>query len=81
MGDLLAYPLRKIRDRTWRHGDIYLSWFGDNREVVAKRYYHLFTRRELTKLVRKSGFEIVNLVRLGGVEGTDNYFMLLKNTQ
>lgn len=77
--DLLVYPFRKIRDKSWRHGDIDLSWYGYNKEVVAKRYYHLFTRREIIKLVLESGFEITNITKLGGVQGNENFFLLLKN--
>ncbi|TFG09521.1 class I SAM-dependent methyltransferase [Candidatus Heimdallarchaeota archaeon] len=78
--DLLVYPFKKILYRKWRHGDIYLSWLGDNGKIIAKRYYHLFTKREITKVVVKSGFKIVNFAKLGGVEGDDNFFLLLEKT-
>jgi SAM-dependent methyltransferase len=77
--DLIFYPFKKVKDRLWRHGDIYLSWFGKDKEIVAKRYYHLFTKRELTKIVWKSGFEVLNFTKLGGAQGNDNFFLLLWN--
>ena len=77
--DLLLYPYKKLKDKMWRYGDIYLDWFDNNKEVVAKRYYHLFTKRELAKIVKKGGFEVLNCEKLGGVGGRDNIFLLLRN--
>ena len=77
--DLLFYLFKKFRDNSWRHGDISLPWLGDNKEIVAERYYHLFTRRELRKIVLRSGYKIVNLRKSGGVQGNDNFFLLLKS--
>ena len=77
--DLIFYPFKKIKDKSWRHGDIYLPWFDKNRKIIAQRYYHLFTRRELLAIVQKTGFEIVNFSKLGGEKGDDNIFLLLKN--
>lgn len=77
--EVIFYPHKKLRNRLWRHGDIYLPWFDNNRKIVAERYYHLFTKRELVNIVQRSGFEIVNLSKLGGVKGDDNIFLLLRN--
>ncbi len=37
-------------------GDVIEPWFGKNK---GERYFHCFSKRELAKLAKKSGFEIV----------------------
>ncbi|MFW9851534.1 MAG: class I SAM-dependent methyltransferase [Candidatus Thorarchaeota archaeon] len=76
--DLLLYPIKKIINKNWRYGDIFLPWINDQRQVIAKRYYHLFTRKELVRVVEKSKLKICNITRLGGKGEKDNYFLLLK---
>ena len=76
--DLLLYPIKKAFNGNWRYGDIFLPWFDDQRQVIAKRYYHLFTKKELLRVVKKSKLKVCNITCLGGKGKKDNYFLLLK---
>lgn len=38
-------------------GDILFPWKNSRGEVVSERYYHAFTKRELKRLIIKSGFK------------------------
>jgi len=77
--DLILFPIKKLFNSNWRFGDYYLPWKNSEGLVIAKRYYHLFSRRELVKLIRKTDFKIVDISLLGGKSGKDNIFVLLQN--
>lgn len=62
----------------WRHGDLYLPWYDENRNIIARRYYHLFTKRELIVAIKKANFRIIDIEICGGKSGKDNFFVLLK---
>ena len=76
--DILLYIPKKIKKRTWRHGDIYLPWFDENKNIIAQRYYHLFTKAELKKIIRKTNFSVIDFSILGGKSNRDNFFLLLR---
>jgi len=76
--DLAVFPIKKLFNANWRFGDYYLPWKNSEGKVIAKRYYHLFSRRELIKLIKKAGFKIVDISILGGKSGSDNIFVLLQ---
>jgi len=78
--DLIMFPVKKIFRTNWRHGDIYLPWFTEDKKVIAKRYYHLFTRKELIKILKTSNLEILDISLLGGRSRKDNFFVLLKKS-
>ena len=78
--DLLLYPIKKVLNRNWQHGDIFLPWYNDQKQIVAKRFYHLFTKRELLHLVKKSKLKVCNITCLGGKGKKDNYFLLLQKS-
>lgn len=78
ISDFLTYPIKKLKNKYWRHGDIYLPWYDENRNIVARRYYHLFTRRELVSVIRKTSLNIIDFSICGGKGGKDNFFVLLK---
>ena len=75
--DLLLFPIKKILNSKWKHGDIMLPWHDEKGEIVARRYYHLFTKQELLKIIRKSNLNICDFSFSGGQTGNDNYFVLL----
>ena len=79
--DLILFPLLKLKDFSWRHGDYYLPWHNREGKIVTKRYYHLFTRRELITILKKTQFEICDLTIMGGKKGRDNFFLLLKKNR
>ncbi len=78
ISDLLLYPIKKAINKNWRYGDIFLPWFNDQKQIIAKRYYHLFTKKELLRVVEKSELKVSNITCLGGKGKKDNYFLLLK---
>ncbi|MHA1668491.1 MAG: class I SAM-dependent methyltransferase [Candidatus Heimdallarchaeaceae archaeon] len=75
--DFLLYAFKKVKNRKWRHGDIIIPWLNEKKEVVAERYYHLFTKRELISLITKTNFKIKNISILGGKSKKDNLFFLV----
>jgi len=54
-------------------GDIIFPWNNPRGEIVSQRYYHAFTRRELDKLIKLAGLEIVNRII-----NKYNYWYILK---
>lgn len=76
--DFLIYPIRKLINKKWRHGDIYLPWRDESKNIIAKRYYHLFTKRELVSTIKRSNLKIIDITTLGGKGEKDNFFVLLK---
>ena len=78
IGDFITSPIRKLKNKYWRHGDIYLPWHDENKNIVARRYYHLFTKRELVSVIKKTDLKIIDFSKCGGKGGKDNFFVLLK---
>lgn len=78
ISDFITYPIRKLKNKYWRHGDIYLPWRDENKNILARRYYHLFTKRELVSIIKKTDLNIIDFSICGGKGGKDNFFVLLK---
>ncbi|MBY9001842.1 MAG: methyltransferase domain-containing protein [Candidatus Heimdallarchaeota archaeon] len=76
--DLFLSPFKKLKNLHWRHGDLYLHWFDENKKIIAERYYHLFTKRELVSSINKANLRILDIAACGGKGGKDNFFVLLK---
>ncbi|MHA2254514.1 MAG: methyltransferase domain-containing protein [Candidatus Heimdallarchaeaceae archaeon] len=76
--DMIAFPIKKIYNNNWRHGDIFLPWYNKDKQVVARRYYHLFTRRELLGILDACNLRICDFSPSGGKSGKDNFFVLLQ---
>lgn len=76
--DLLLFPFKKIYNPNWQHGDILLPWYDEKRKVIARRYYHLFTKGELIKIIKKTNLRICDFSCSGGHSKNDNFFVLLK---
>lgn len=54
-------------------GDVIFEWKGENKDqIVKKRYYHAFTKRELKRIVRKSGLHLKELKK-----DKHNYYLIL----
>ncbi|MCE7747090.1 MAG: class I SAM-dependent methyltransferase [Candidatus Heimdallarchaeota archaeon] len=79
VSDFLLYFFKKSKNRLWRHGDIYLPWYNEKKELIAERYYHLFGKKELLKIVSATNYTVIDFAKLGGRGGKDNFFLLLKN--
>jgi tRNA (uracil-5-)-methyltransferase TRM9 len=58
-GEALVTGWNRWQPRFWlRRRDILVPW--RQREKTVYRFYHLFSRRELIRLVRQAGFEVVD---------------------
>jgi len=54
--------------------DLLFPWKNSRGEEVSERYYHAFTKKELKKLARLTGFRIIELKR-----DQHNYWLILEN--
>ena len=74
---IIRYLLLKFfKKNKMDFGDIIFEWKGEgksNNQEVKKRYYHAFTKRELKKLVKKSGLKIKSLEK-----DEYNYYLILE---
>lgn len=68
--------LRLIGKHRMNFGDIIFSWKNSDGKVVSPRYYHAFSRRQLSSLVLKAGFEIEKLKK-----DKYNYWLILKKNK
>jgi len=41
--------------------DLFIPWKDEKGKIITNRYFHAFSKRELAKLVKKSGFKIKKL--------------------
>ncbi len=57
-------------------GDIIIPWILPKENRKIDRFYHLFSKKELLKLL--SGFNIECLLKKGGTTNKDNFFVLAK---
>jgi len=54
-------------------GDILFDWKNSKGEVISKRYYHAFRKRELKKIVKKAGLKIEKIYK-----DKFNYYLMIK---
>lgn len=50
--------LKLLRKSQLDFRDIFYPWKNSGQEIIAQRYFHLFTQKELKKLFKKAGFKI-----------------------
>lgn len=50
--------LKLLRKSQLDFRDIFYPWKNSGKEIIAQRYFHLFTQKELKKLFKKAGFKI-----------------------
>jgi len=56
---ILKYAFLKIIGRfKGDFGDVFLPYKDQYGKVLAERYYHCFTKRELKKIIKEAGFQI-----------------------
>jgi len=65
--------LKLIGKNKMDFGDILFHWKNEAEDVSKKRYYHAFTKWELTRLVKKAGLKIEKLYK-----DQYNYYLVLK---
>jgi len=76
--DLFLFPFRYIRSHgEYEFGDIEIFWRQHNLNV--KRFYHLYSKRELVKDVKKAGLKIIEIkdVKLKSKKRSDNFFAIV----
>jgi len=57
--------------------DIFVPWKDENGQVIAQRYYHLFTKKELKKMAERAGFKIKKIGILKRPEKKDSNIYLV----
>ena len=60
-------------------GDILIPWTVSSKQITYNRYYHLFSKNELKRLL--AGFKILRLSKLGGPNRKDNYFIFARKNK
>lgn len=65
--------LKLLKKNNYDCGDILFDWKDEKGEIVSQRYYHAFTKRELTKLARKADLKIEKIFK-----DSHNYYLVLK---
>ncbi len=73
--DLIFYNLKKNNKK---YGDILVPWRDQDKKIVAQRFYHLFSKKELEKLINFTSFKIKTIKIFAGKSGKENFFVLLK---
>ena len=77
--DLFLFPIRYIKALGgYEFGDIEIFWRQHNLNV--KRFYHLYSKREFIKDVKKAGLKIIEVkdVRLKSKKRPDNFFVVVR---
>ena len=76
--DLLFLNYEK---RGLEFGDIFIPWHGQDKKVIANRFYHLFTMREMKKILNKANLNIIECKYFSGKNkaGTNIITLLEKN--
>jgi len=74
---LLKYTILKLLQKSELDlGDVLYGW-GDQ----TKRYYHIFSQKELANLVKKSGFDVQNIGIIKNKEGNrQNIYLIAKKS-
>ena len=65
--------LKLIKKNKMDIGDILFDWKNSKGEIVSRRYYHAFTKRELKKIIKKAGLKIEKIYK-----DKFNYYAVLK---
>lgn len=50
--------LKLIKKNKMDLGDILFDWKNPSGQVISRRYYHAFTKRQLKKIIKKAGLKI-----------------------
>lgn len=68
-----CYFLGLIGKNKMDFGDIVFDWKNPEGEKVSRRYYHAFRKRELKKIIKKSGLRVEKIYK-----DKYNYYAILK---
>lgn len=76
---MVKYALKKLAGQSpLDFKDVFVPWKDERRAVLARRYYHCFTRGELCSLVRQAGFRVTETGLFGGPKKRFNLYILAK---
>lgn len=72
------YFIKKLFFNENEFGDIIIYWKKD--ELNIPRFYHLYSKRELLKDIKKSGLKLLKIydIKLRSTKYVDNYFAIVK---
>ncbi len=71
---LKYFFLKLFKKNNMDFGDIVFEWKGGSgEERIRRRYYHAFTKRELKKIVKKSGLKLESLQK-----DNYNYYLIIR---
>ncbi|MFX1451962.1 MAG: class I SAM-dependent methyltransferase [Promethearchaeota archaeon] len=73
--DLLFLNFKK---RGLEFGDIFIPWHGSDKKIIANRFYHLFTMRELKNLLSRTRLKILECKYFSGKSRTANIITLFE---
>lgn len=57
------FILKLLKKNKMDYGDILFDWKNPKGEIVSKRYYHAFSKRELKKIAKKADLKIKKLFK------------------
>ncbi len=72
--------LRIIRKSKFDFKDIFYPWKSRAKKVLAQRYFHLFTKKELRQLTKKAGFTVkeTGVLKRPGTKDGNIYLIAVK---
>lgn len=75
----LKYKKKQESHGLHEFGDILIPWTVSSKQITYNRYYHLFSKNELKRLLME--FKILRLSKLGGPNRKDNYFIFAEKNR
>ncbi|MEK7452712.1 MAG: class I SAM-dependent methyltransferase [Patescibacteria group bacterium] len=74
---IFKYAIKKLLGQSkLSFNDIMVPWKNEKKEVVAERYYHAFTMRELESILKKSRFKLLENGYFGGKNNDANIYIV-----
>jgi ubiquinone/menaquinone biosynthesis C-methylase UbiE len=53
-----------IKRLTFRHrmdiDDLLIPWYDQNKQLITNRYYHVFTKRDIARIAKRAGLQVVD---------------------
>ena len=59
------------------YGDVMVPWRDQKQNIIAHRFYHLFSREEVESIIKFTDFQILEIKKFAGKSAQENYFVLL----
>ena len=78
---LIDFLFLTFKSKGLEFGDILVPWRGQNKQIIANRFYHLFTMMEMKKILKKTGLKLLECKFFSGKSGKDNIIALIENNK